>query len=540
MLLLSKSWTWRYPKTLNRFHRTLFVKDVSKGITPLSSSNMQETLSEALLPSSMSWNGTPKGLKNLILFEDQNILVVYKPPTILSQQELGAKDNSSHLMSLLTDYLNTQPKRKETSNTFLGLVHRLDRPTSGIMLFAKTRQCLQILNKSIQDKRVVKKLYLCMVNGGLPQGEEGVWEDYLLPSHQQKTKCIPAPAKTPTTNTSTSTNTTLPKNAMYAKMRYRVLHNAIIVPPTAAVTTPSSGSVTKVQSLLEVELQTGRKHQIRAQCEAHGLSIVGDSKYGAPQSFQTRDIALHAYFLQFRHPITKSILTFTTPPPRIWTKRFPSLTMKSINTLLEEKKQQVLQNPSSDAPIGKTGKTTSSAKTFTIEPYQPPDQEDTAVSDAGPFSELRAAIARTRSESMMKIKNKEAELAEDNRLSRSRDRTGFGREGQWEDSRSSRTDRRGSHENDRDGRRHTGKNIPQHGRDNTARRSYSRDRNGYDTDENSRRRGNDYHRKDSSDDSFGFGGSNRRSQEREERKRADVGRRRTVSPPRSALNKFLK
>jgi len=339
---------------------------VRKGVNP---SSKITDIDSSLLPVAMDWDGTAKDMQKLIVHEDENIVVIYKPPTMLSQQEKGSKDEHTvHMEMLLLEYLKIQQEikrkkeQKEVKSTttipFVGLVHRLDRPTSGLMLFAKTLQSLQILNKSIQDKRNMRKLYLCMINGKLPMEEKGVYEDTLIAT-QRKTKVILPTPQTPmiseasnqtviaNTTTVMTTNekgkgkgkedqTKAEKNirGMYAKLRYHVLQNIDF----------NIQNITKTQSLLQIELQTGRKHQIRAQLESRGLSIVGDTKYGASQHFQTRDIALHAYYLQFRHPITKTILTFATPPPRIWEKRFTKEIMNVIDTLIQNTQIQVAQN----------------------------------------------------------------------------------------------------------------------------------------------------------------------------------------------------
>ena len=95
------------------------------------------------------------------------------------------------------------------------------------------------------------------------------------------------------------------------------------------------------QSLIDIEMETGRKHQIRSQLSHFGYPIIGDVKYGASQSFKTRDISLHSYAIVIRHPITKKVLIFTAPVPAVWAKRFGDDVHDCINQLIDEKKATI-------------------------------------------------------------------------------------------------------------------------------------------------------------------------------------------------------
>ena len=200
-----------------------------------------------------------------ILYEDNHLLVVEKAPNVLSQSDItGDKD----LLTELKEYIKA--KYKKEGNVYLGLVHRLDRPTGGIMAFARTSKAAERLSKQIQDKKFDKR-YLAVIQGILPKKED-ILEDYIL--KQDSTSIID-------------------KSGKYAKLSYKVLEEKDNL------------------SLVSVNLDTGRHHQIRVQFASRGYPIYGDQRYGKEDKKQ---LALYAYYLSFYHPTTKEKLEFKLIP----------------------------------------------------------------------------------------------------------------------------------------------------------------------------------------------------------------------------------
>lgn len=214
-------------------------------------------------------------MENLkVIYEDNHIIVVEKPPNIPSQAD---KTEDIDMLTIIKQYL--KEKYKKTGNVYLGLVHRLDRPVGGIMVFAKTSKAASRLSNQIREK-IFKKKYLAVVDGKI-ENEEGTLEDYLYKEER--------------TNTSRVVNKEK-KNAKYAKLKYKVLtyHDK------------------KNLSLIEINLFTGRHHQIRVQLANFGHSIFGDQKYGTRG--KGKQIALWAYELELNHPIHQERLSFYDLP----------------------------------------------------------------------------------------------------------------------------------------------------------------------------------------------------------------------------------
>ena len=210
-----------------------------------------------------------------ILYEDNHLIVVVKPYNILSQSD-DTKDID--MLTIIKKYL--KEKYNKPGNVYLGLVHRLDRPTSGIMVFAKTSKAAARLSKQMQDNKFTKK-YLAIINKTL-QENSGTFEDYLL--------------KDKNNNSIISDE----KDGKYAKLNYKVIDSKDNL------------------SLVEIELLTGRHHQIRVQFASRGYALYGDQRYGIEDKNQ---LALYAYCLEFLHPITKEILVFKKyPSGDIWNK----------------------------------------------------------------------------------------------------------------------------------------------------------------------------------------------------------------------------
>lgn len=282
-----------------------------------------------LVPQNMAFGGLDD-IRRLILFEDNNVLVMYKPPTILSQPD---KNNNDNLLDACKRYVNTN-----SGNSYIGLVHRIDRPCSGIIVFSKTSESTAILSEQFQ-KRTTDKYYLCVVNGYV--NDSRICHDKILKTSADKTRIFPdnstrndvvdaklrfkplkvieKPKPTPTTLTPlVSDQLDTPSSDALAPATTFTTDSDPVNGPQS----PDSDPPAAFQSLLQIELETGRKHQIRAQLAHIGFPVVGDAKYGAPQAFRNRDICLHAFSLTFNHPITKKQLHFRADVPRIWGARF--------------------------------------------------------------------------------------------------------------------------------------------------------------------------------------------------------------------------
>lgn len=216
-----------------------------------------------------------KPLEDRILFEDNHLLIVNKEPSEIVQ---GDKTGDVCLLDDVKSYI--KETYNKPGNVYAGLVHRIDRPVSGAVIFAKTSKALSRMTLKIKE-REFSKTYLAIVKNKPPQ-EVGELSDYMIKNEAQNKSYI------------VSSNT---KGAKLAQLRYRVIG--------------SSDSY----YLLEVELITGRHHQIRAQLAHMGCPIKGDLKYGFPRSNPDASISLHAYKLQFEHPTTKNPIIVIAPKP---------------------------------------------------------------------------------------------------------------------------------------------------------------------------------------------------------------------------------
>ena len=214
-----------------------------------------------------------------ILYEDNHIIVVEKKPNIPSQSD---KTGDIDMLTLVKSYI--KEKYNKPGNVYLGLVHRLDRPVGGIMIFAKTSKAASRLSNQVREK-IFKKKYLAVVDGKFEKNQ-GTLEDYLYKDERHNMSKVVKKEK---------------KNSKLAKLDYKVLkYNPV-----------------KDLSLVEVNLHTGRHHQIRVQLSNFGHSIFGDQKYGTRG--KGKQIALWAYELTIVHPVTKEELTFKDFPEPIGT-----------------------------------------------------------------------------------------------------------------------------------------------------------------------------------------------------------------------------
>ena len=206
-----------------------------------------------------------------VLYEDNHIIVVVKPCNVLSQSD---NTNDLDIFSMVKDYI--KKKYNKPGNVYLGLVHRLDRPVSGIMVFARTSKAASRLSEQVRNHTFSKK-YLAVVNG-IIKSDTGVFVDYL-----KKTK----------DNSSVITNKS---DGKLSELSYRVLGR----------------NYKKNVTLVEVLLKTGRHHQIRVQFASRGHFLCGDQRYGKGDKMQ---IELCAYKLSFNHPTRHEVMNFEIEMP---------------------------------------------------------------------------------------------------------------------------------------------------------------------------------------------------------------------------------
>lgn len=205
-----------------------------------------------------------------IIYEDNHLLVVEKTSNIPVQED-SSKDID--MLTLLKDYRKINENKP--GEAFIGLIHRLDRPVSGIMVFAKTSKAASRLSDQIRQN-TFHKTYLAVVEGSLPS--HGKFEDYLIKNEKENKSYV-----------------TTKEKGKYSCLEYQVL------------------STKDNMSLVEINLITGRSHQIRVQFSSRNHPLIGDSKYG--HNPNNIDIALFAKSITFNHPTTKEELTFTLNIP---------------------------------------------------------------------------------------------------------------------------------------------------------------------------------------------------------------------------------
>ena len=208
-----------------------------------------------------------------ILYEDNHLIVAVKPAGVLSQSD---GSDAPDMLTLLKSYIKA--KYNKPGEVYLGLVHRLDRPVSGVMVFARTSKAASRLSEQIRSRKV-EKIYRAVVQGSLDGS--GRLENYIL--------------KDNTANTVTVYDKEVP-GAKKAVLDYK--------------TVKSNDNI----SLIEIHLGTGRAHQIRAQFADSGHPILGDRRYGGT-SLWTGDIALQAFRLGFDHPTKGERMSFEIPAP---------------------------------------------------------------------------------------------------------------------------------------------------------------------------------------------------------------------------------
>ena len=215
-----------------------------------------------------------------VLFEDNHIVIVNKRAGDITQ---GDKTGDKPLSDVVKEYI--KDKYNKPGDVFLGVVHRLDRPTSGIIIFARTSKSLERLNKMLRDKTINKTYWAVVKNH--PKKEKDTLINYLR--------------KNPKNNKSTAYTKEI-EGSKKAILHYTVIKKL------------------DNYSLIEVDLETGRHHQIRTQLSTIGCPIKGDLKYGFDRSNKDGSIHLHARKIQFTHPVSKEQINITAPTPKevIW------------------------------------------------------------------------------------------------------------------------------------------------------------------------------------------------------------------------------
>ena len=210
-----------------------------------------------------------------VVYEDNHIIIVNKQSGEIVQ---GDKTGDRPLSDIVKDYI--KEKYQKPGAVFLGVVHRLDRPVSGLVVFARTSKALTRLNKMFAEGEVHKTYWALVKNA--PQKTEDTLTHWLVRNEKQNKSYAYATEK---------------PNAKKAILKYRLIGKS------------------DNYSLLEVQLMTGRHHQIRCQLAAMGCPIKGDLKYGAPRSNHDGSISLQSHRVEFIHPVSKERITVEAPLP---------------------------------------------------------------------------------------------------------------------------------------------------------------------------------------------------------------------------------
>lgn len=216
-----------------------------------------------------------------VLYEDNHIIAVNKTCNEIVQ---GDKTGDIPLSEIVKAYI--KDKYNKPGEVFLGVTHRLDRPTSGVVLFARTSKALTRLNEMFKSHEKIKKTYWAIVQNA-PKQPQARLENWLVRNEKQNKSYVAKPGT---------------KDAKLAVLTYSTI------------------ATSDNYTLLEIQLETGRHHQIRCQLAAIGCPIKGDLKYGAKRSNPDGGISLHARKIAFIHPVSKQEICITAPVPndKLW------------------------------------------------------------------------------------------------------------------------------------------------------------------------------------------------------------------------------
>lgn len=220
-------------------------------------------------------------IEQQILYEDNHLLIINKNVGQLVQ---GDKTGDESLLDTIKNYIKIRDHK--AGNVFLGLVHRIDRPTSGLVIYAKTSKALSRLTQMVKNREIKKTYWAVVPKEIVPQFQRLV---HYLKKNEKNNKAIIFTKPT--------------DGAKESILTYQII------------------KMLDNYQLLEVDLETGRHHQIRAQLSKIGIPIKGDLKYGSPRSNANGGISLHARKLEFIHPVTKESISITAPIPQtdsIW------------------------------------------------------------------------------------------------------------------------------------------------------------------------------------------------------------------------------
>ena len=215
-----------------------------------------------------------------ILYEDNHLLAVNKPAGIST---MGASDADETVVRMAKAYL--KQKYQKPGNVYLGVVSRLDKPVTGVLLLARTSKAAARLSRNFRE-RDVRKIYWGIVTASDALSDDGTLKHWIRKNESQRRMEVCRDSA---------------PGAQHASLNYRVIHSSTR------------------QAWVRIELKTGRKHQIRVQFSAIGCPLVGDQKYASRTSFP-KGIALHARHLELAHPVRDSQIRLTAPLPRYWPK----------------------------------------------------------------------------------------------------------------------------------------------------------------------------------------------------------------------------
>lgn len=217
-----------------------------------------------------------QSISSRILYEDNHLIVVNKLPSEIVQ---GDKTGDVPLSEDIKQYI--KKKYNKPGNVYLGVIHRIDRPASGVVVFARTGKALTRMNELVKERRIEKRYWAIVKNR--PENDEGELRNYLL-KNEKKNKSFVVESKK--------------EGAKEAILTYHLINES------------------RDYKLLEINLLTGRHHQIRAQLSAIGCPIKGDLKYGFDRSNKDASISLHARSVSFIHPVSKQQINILADPPK--------------------------------------------------------------------------------------------------------------------------------------------------------------------------------------------------------------------------------
>jgi len=217
-----------------------------------------------------------QSISSRILYEDNHLIAVNKLPSEIVQ---GDKTGDVPLSEDVKQYI--KQKYNKPGNVYLGVIHRIDRPASGVVVFARTGKALTRMNELVKERRIEKKYWAIVKNR--PENDKGELRNFLL-KNEKKNKSFVVESKK--------------EGAKEAILTYRLINES------------------RDYKLLEINLLTGRHHQIRAQLSAIGCPIKGDLKYGFDRSNKDASISLHARSVSFIHPVSKQQINILADPPK--------------------------------------------------------------------------------------------------------------------------------------------------------------------------------------------------------------------------------